>query len=429
MSVTSMLSSLSLEAKPGREVMDVFHLSLMDWSAVGIAGKSEPVAKIMHDQAIEEAGVGRSGIIGIPGCYPARMAALANGTISHALDYDDTHFAHIGHPSVAVIPAALAIGQHVGADGSAFQNAAIVGMEASVRIGVWLGRSHYQAGYHQTATAGAFGATIASSRLLELDSRQLEMAIGLVSTRASGLKSQFGSMGKSFNAGIAAANGVESALLAERGFISASEALEGQNGFGLTHFGEDERSAFDSIYLKWVLPDVKHKFHACCHGLHAALEALSSFEGSTAEIAKASVFTHSRWMSVCNIAVPKTGLEAKFSYKTVVAMKLLEYDTAQMETYCDELCKNEAVMELSRKVEVIPDDKQTELSAAITITMNSGEVRRYFHDLGESMETGRRRKKTLSKAQSLIGRELAERLWDMIVNHAPPDELSDYLSK
>ena len=429
MNITSMLSSLSLEAKPNQEVRDVFHLSLMDWSTVGIAGKFEPVAKIIQAQAVDEAGAGKSGIIGISGCFPARMAALANGTISHALDYDDTHFAHIGHPSVAVIPAALAIGQHVCADGAAFQNAAIAGMEASVRIGVWLGRAHYQVGYHQTATAGAFGATIASGRLLGLDARQLEMAIGLVSTRASGLKSQFGSMGKSFNAGMAAANGVEAALLANRGFISTSEALDGQNGFSSTHFGEDERNAFNSIYTEWMLPDVKHKFHACCHGLHATLEALSRFDGDTKEIAKVSIFTHSRWMNVCNIAAPKTGLEAKFSYKMVAAMKLLEYDTAQMDTYRDELCNDERLMELSRKVEVIPDDQQTELSVAITMTVKSGEERHYFHDLNETMEIGLRRKKTLSKAESLIGRERTARLWDMVVNQKSPDELANCLSR
>ncbi|WP_295454696.1 MmgE/PrpD family protein, partial [uncultured Pseudophaeobacter sp.] len=138
-------------------------LSALDWLACGIAGTEEPVSRLLRDQALSEAGAPQATLFG-SSQVPARMAALANGTISHALDYDDTHFAHIGHPSVAVIPAALAVAEQVGAGRNAMKIAALIGMELSIRTGLWLGRGHYQVGFHQTATAGAFGAAAAAGR-------------------------------------------------------------------------------------------------------------------------------------------------------------------------------------------------------------------------------------------------------------------------
>ncbi len=154
-----------------------------------------------------------------------------NGATSHALDYDDTHFGHVGHPSVGIYPAALAVAEETGASAAAVADAFLLGAEASVRIGMLLGAVHYNRGFHQTATAGAFGATVAAGRLYGLNRAQMRAAIGLCATRASGLKSQFGTMGKPYNAGIAAANGVECAALARAGFTSADDGLEGPQGF------------------------------------------------------------------------------------------------------------------------------------------------------------------------------------------------------
>ena len=112
----------------------VLRLSLLDWCAVALAGRQEPVAQVLRALAEEEGGTPQAHALGLDHRVPARMAALVNGTLSHALDYDDTHFAHIGHPSVAVIPAAMAMGERVGAGGAAMQEAALVGVEASVRV-------------------------------------------------------------------------------------------------------------------------------------------------------------------------------------------------------------------------------------------------------------------------------------------------------
>src|SRR5690606_29687183 len=117
----------------------------------------------------------------------------------------------------------------------ALTQAFLTGAETAIRIGLVLGTVHYNLGFHQTATAGAFGAAVAAGRLLGLDSGQMRNAIGLCATRASGLKSQFGTMGKPYNAGVAAANGVEAARLASLGMNSADDGLMGLQGFVPTH--------------------------------------------------------------------------------------------------------------------------------------------------------------------------------------------------
>ena len=206
------------EVEPSPQAQEILQLYLYDWAVCGLAGAGEQVSRITRDLAQAEAGVPEATVIGAGDALPARVAALVNGTTSHALDYDDTHFAHIGHPSVAVVPAALAVAQAQGRNMDEFRRAALLGIEASIRAGVWLGRSHYQAGFHQTGTAGAIGATLASARLMGLAESDAAMAFGIIGTRASGLKSQFGTMGKPYNAGIAASNGVEAAALAGRGF-------------------------------------------------------------------------------------------------------------------------------------------------------------------------------------------------------------------
>lgn len=407
---------------------EVMRLSLLDWAAVGLAGANEPVARHLRAQALEERGAGQAGLIGSATRVPARMAALVNGATSHALDYDDTHFAHIGHPSVAVVPAALAAAQLAGADGTAFQTACLIGAEASIRVGIWLGRSHYQAGFHQTGTAGAFGAALAAGRLLGLEPGQMQMALGLVSTRASGLKAQFGSMGKPLNAGFAAQNGVEAALLAARGVQSMPAALDGPRGFGPTHHGAAEVAGFDRLGGHWLFTGVRHKFHACCHGLHAALEALAGLHAAPREIASIEVRTNPRWLSVCDIAAPRTGLEAKFSYKVALAMALCGMQTGRLESFTDATCQEPEVEALRRRISVRGDPDLGEMQARLLVASHDGTRQELFHDLDADPGLAARRDRVRAKAAGLIGADRAARLWEIVQGAGAPDTLAAELT-
>lgn len=403
MNVSDKLAEFALSACHAPEgVRAMMRLSLIDWLAVGIAGLHEPVAGVMHALAAEEGGAGQAALIG-GGRVPIRMAALVNGTISHALDYDDTHFAHIGHPSVGVIPAALAVAEAMGASGAEFQESALIGMEASIRFGVWLGREHYQIGFHQTATAGSVGACVAAGRLMRLTPDQMQTALGLLATRASGLKSQFGTMGKPFNAGLAASNGVEAASLARLGMEARIGALEGALGFGPTHHGAADETAFDGLGERWYFESISHKFHACCHGLHAVLEAAAEIDVAADEITEIRVATHPRWLSVCNQPAPETGLGAKFSYATVLAMRFLGKDTARLDSFSDALCADAAVQALRARVKVRADDALSEMQAKLEVDLVSGKTHRAFHDLDAPLALEERAQKIEAKATALLG--------------------------
>ncbi len=397
------------------EALQMLRLSMLDWAACGIAGRDEPVATITRDMALAEEGAAQAHVFGAPQAIPARAAALVNGAASHALDYDDTHFAHIGHPSVAVLSAALAVGEADNTEGAALQAAALIGIEASIRVGVWLGRDHYQTGFHQTGTAGAFGAAAACARLLGFTPDQTAACLGLVSTRASGLKSQFGTMGKPYNAGIAATNGVEAALLVQRGFEPNPEALECGQGFGPTHAGQAVESALDGVGDRWLFDTISHKFHACCHGLHATLEALANMNRPAAEdIAAIHITTHPRWMTVCNQPDPTTGLGAKFSYRMVTAMALTGHSTAALDSYSDALCADPELVALRDKVSVTADDRLSETQAEVTLTLTNGQSLNTAHDLNAPIALSDRETRLLSKASALIGADKAQTLWQAI---------------
>ncbi|WP_170324750.1 MmgE/PrpD family protein [Ruegeria arenilitoris] len=392
----------------------VTSLSVLDWIAVGRAGAAEPVSEAVRDLVLGEDGAAQAHLFG-GGAAPMRGAALVNGTVSHALDYDDTHFAHIGHPSVAVLPAALALTEWDDRILVDFLEAALVGMEVSIRMGLWLGRDHYQAGFHQTATAGAFGAAVAAGRVLGFDVTQMRKVLGLTATRAAGLKAQFGTMGKPYNAGLAASAGVEAALLVAKGFESNMDALEGEYGFGATHKGEgDAPNALAGLGEEWLFENVSHKFHACCHGLHAALEAARDLDIAEPEVAEIKVKTHPRWMSVCNQMSPTTGLGAKFSYRTVIAMQALGYDTALPASYTDKVCADPRLKSLRDRVSVEVDETLSETQAHLTLLRRDGARLEATHDLLAPMSLADREDRVRGKAAKLIGSEEADAIWSML---------------
>jgi 2-methylcitrate dehydratase PrpD len=414
---------------PSADAQVVTSLSLLDWLAVGRAGVDEPVARATRAMALSEVGASRAYIFGSTVQVPARMAALVNGATSHALDYDDTHFAHIGHPSVAVIPAALAIGQAQGASMAKVAEAALMGMELSIRVGLWLGRSHYAAGFHQTATAGAFGAAAAAGRLLGLDAGKMAQALGLVATRAAGLRAQFGTDGKPYNAGLAASGGVEAAQLVALGLAANPLTLEGPLGFGAAHHGEGNvTDALQGLGEVWHFEQVSHKFHACCHGLHAALEAARELDIAAPEVAGMTVATNPRWMDVCNKPAPDTGLEAKFSYRCVLAMHAFGHDTGHLDSYRARVISDPRLVILCQKIKVVADATISETGTRLTVLRRDGASLEAVHDLATPMDLSRREDRVRVKAVGLIGDGLVEKAWACLTADTTSAEFASLLN-
>lgn len=407
----------------------VTSLSALDWVVVGRVGVSEPVSQTVRALVLDEGGNPQAHLFG-GGLAPVRAAGLVNGTISHALDYDDTHFAHIGHPSVAVMPAAFALCDWDDRILVDVLEAALVGMEVSIRVGLWLGRAHYQGGFHQTATSGAFGAAVAAGRVLRFDTEKMRRVLGLAATRAAGLKAHFGTMGKPYNAGLAAAAGVEAALLVSKGFDPNSDALEGPYGFGATHMGQFEQAAaLDGIGETWLFKDVSHKFHACCHGLHAALEAARDLDIAEPEVAEIRIKTHPRWMTVCNQTSPTTGLGAKFSYRTVIAMQALGYDTALPDSFSDKVCADRRLQSLRDRISVEADETLSETQADLSLLRRDGARKQASHDLLGPMTLADREDRVRSKAAKLIGAEDADAIWSMLRTGGRTRDLAKMLAR
>ena len=408
-------------ARLPQDARKIADLSLFDWMVVSLAGADQPLASIIRDFVVAEGGVATAAVTGCKHRLPARAAALANGTISHALDYDDTHFAYIGHPSVAIFPAALAAAEEMGASGDDVVDAFLVGAEAACRIGIVLGRDHYNAGFHQTATSGAFGATIAAARLYQLDRTAISMALGLVSTRASGLKSQFGTMGKPFNAGAAAANGIEAASLAKRGFSASLDAFAGPQSFLAAHHADQVGS--DEIvnwsFDKFFFATVSHKLHACCHLTHAMIEALLLLKAAgkiaADDIDEVHVHITPAWQNVCDIKTPKTGLEIKFSYVFLAAMVLQNINLAADESYHDAACEDASLIALADRVKVVGDDRIADSAARVEVRCKDGQKHSQSFDLLSPIDPAVLGPRLLAKGEALIG-EAAYDLWEMTNN-------------
>jgi 2-methylcitrate dehydratase PrpD len=422
---------LDLAALDAREIpssaRDMARFSLFDGFAVAMAAAQEPVAKIVRGLVADEGGRPAASVVGLANKVPARAAALANGTIMHALDYDDTHFGHIGHPTAVVLPAALAVAEEIDAPASALLDALLIGAEASIRLGLTLGRAHYDRGFHMTATAGAFGATVAAARLRGLPRERLAAALSLVATRASGLKSQFGTMGKPFNAGLAASNGVEAVALAARGFVAADDGLGGPQGF-VDVLGDPVQDAWAAP--GFLFEDIKHKLHACCHGLHAALEALrEARRGASLEGVRAlEIRVNPRWLKVCDLKRPRTGLEAKFSYAMTAAMTLGDIDTASDAAFTEALCHDARLVAFLPNVVVTGDPSLADTAASVYVETASGATRA-SHDLAERLPAAALERGLRAKASALLGAERAAALWEAVarVETLSARELGDNL--
>lgn len=421
--LTARMASFAAAADAARfpdSARAIARCSLLDWAAVGRAGIDEPVARIVRTWAAGEGGRPEARVFGRAQALPARAAALVNGATSHALDYDDTHFDYIGHPSVAVFPAALALAETIDAPGRDFLDAALVGLETACRVGRWLGMSHYQHGFHQTATSGSFGAAAACARLLGLDAERTAHALGIAATRAAGLKSQFGTMGKPYHAGTAAANGVEAAQLAAAGFVSRPDALECEQGFGDTHAGAgtDVDTVLAGLGTVFRFEKVQYKLHACCHGTHAGLEALAALRDAhrlTPEAIDTLTLTvHPRWLRVCNLEQPRTGLEAKFSYRLTAAMVVCGLDTGALATYTDAACARPDLLALRDRVRVTTDEGLPDTAARVAVQLNNGTLLQQAHDLDAEVPLAAQQTKLRTKVAALLGGGAAQRLWQAV---------------
>ena len=434
--ITKLITDFSYEFDSKRipqSSFDILDISIADWIAVSTLGKNEEVSKIVLKMAQDNGGCNESFVIGSNVYLPASLAALVNGTTSHALDYDDTHFDYVGHPSVVVVSAMFAVAQKMKVNKEKFNECCLLGLELTCRIGKWLGRKHYRTGFHITATAGALGATLGLARLMNLNREQTINAFGIACSKASGVKAQFGTMGKPYHAGIAASSAVESVNLAKNNFVSYEKALEGKQGFGETHHSEFNKNAFDNLGQEFIFEKVIYKYHACCHGIHSTIEALLKIKETknliSENINKIEILVHPQWLNVCNIEKPRSGLESKFSYKLVTGLVVNNYDTGKIKTFSDKICKESKITKIRDLVEVKTSNSSSESGSNVKIFLKNDEVFESEYDLKDLTNVNKKEKKMQTKMHSLLGENYSTSLWSFIKNDKklPISWIQEYL--
>jgi 2-methylcitrate dehydratase PrpD len=330
---------------------------MLDWIGVAVAARDEPLVKILVQEFANEPQREESTLVGHKQRVSASTAALINGAMSHALDFDDV-IAGMGHPTVPVAPAALAIGEANGASGRDVLLAFILGVEAECRVARLMGPSHYADGWHSTATCGTFGAAASCAKLLGLDRGQLLHAIGLAGTQAAGLKSVFGTMAKPLHPGKSAQNGILAARLARSGFTSDTDILGSNQGFAATQSTSVNPAAMIQDPDRLLIVDALFKYHAACYLTHDSIEAAASLRREYGlkpeQIARVLVKVREGHLKVCNIQEPRTGLECKFSLRMTTALALSGDDTFKNELFSDDTAMRPDLVALRNKVVVEP---------------------------------------------------------------------------
>ena len=336
MKLTHEIADLILDTsynKLPKEAVAIAKNCFLDTIGVALAGLNEPASKIALDYVKENGGKPEAGIIGSSLKTTPALAALVNGIVAHALDFDDNSWAYIGHPSTVILPTVLAVGEKVNASGKDLILAYVTGLETVCRIGALVTPNLSEIGWHTTSTVGIFGATAAAGRLLNLNHNGMVYALGIAASESAGVKVNFGTMTKPFHAGKSAHDGVLAATLAKKGFTSANSALEHYYGF-LKVFGN--RASAPSLKKKWdnpfavIDPGVVIKKFPSCTGTHPCVDAVialaeehditpqdvESFSaGATPEVPREVFYPN-----------PKNGLEAKFSMEYCVSTALIYRD-------------------------------------------------------------------------------------------------------
>jgi 2-methylcitrate dehydratase PrpD len=300
----------------------------LDWTASALAGKgARPVESIARFAAAMGPGQGGSEQLIHRRRTSPLFAAMVNAAASHLAEQDDVHNGSVFHPAAVVFPVALALAQDLGRSGAELLEAAIAGYEVGIRVGEFLGRSHY-ATFHTTGTAGTLAAAAAAGRLLCLSPAQMLHAFGSAGTQAAGLWEflRDAADSKQLHTAHAAAAGLTAACLAQDGFTGAAHVLTGPQGLGAGLSKDaDAGRLVDRLGTRWALAETSFKFHACCRHTHPAADALQQVMAAqrlaASDIRQVTARVHQAAIDVLGPVVdPVTVHQSKFSMGTVLGL-------------------------------------------------------------------------------------------------------------
>lgn len=353
------------------EIISEAKLAFCDWVGVTLAGAKDNEIQSLLAVVELMGGNEQATVIGKGIKTSVLYATLVNGMSSHIFDFDDTSREFQGHTSVTIFPGILAISEWKEISGEDFLKAYITGFEIGCRVGLGATINHYIKGWHATSTIGRFSSTAAAAKLLSLTTDQLVYAFGTAGTQASGLQKVFGTSCKAFHAGKAGFDGLLSAFLAQQGFTSIDNMLEGEKCFwDMYSLDWAPSKALEGLGDIWQLPNNKYKFHASCHFTHPSIEAIlalkSAHDIDIGSVQKIEVAVPKQVIEIAGNKTPSQPLECKFSVPYTVANALMRDDTG-LDAFTHERINDFNLIALMDKVVMTVDDTISSFESDVTI--------------------------------------------------------------
>ena len=354
--IAGFVADIKYEEIPSRAV-EVGKTAVLDCLGVALAGSKEASAKICAQIARQEGAGGESTLFGQGFKSSALNAAFANGTAAHALDYDHG-FILMGQPAAPIIPAVLALGESLGASGRQLLEAYVAGFEVTAKMALSL-RDSSQDGWHAPGTLGSFGAGVACAKLLRLNASEVEMALGITASMASGVVSNFGTMTKPLHVAMAARNGVLAAKLAQSGYTANAQALEAGNGFYDMYYRAEPTGniCLEQLGQSYELAEkgIRIKPYPCGGLTHSAIDAVLDIRAEhriapqEVEAVRVDVSEHTYGRIVFKI--PQTGLQGKFSMSYILSRAVID-GAVGLDAFTDAAVRDPLVLELAGRIDM-----------------------------------------------------------------------------
>jgi 2-methylcitrate dehydratase PrpD len=375
------------------EVIELGKKSILDGFGLALAGSHAESGPISRKYIEQCGGNGKATVIGTAMKTSPRFAALLNGISIHADDFDDTQLAAakdrvyglLMHPTVPVLPAIFALAEQRPVSGREWLLAYQIGAEVECKIAEAISPRHYQDGFHTTGTCGPFGSAAACAKLLQFDLKKTLNSFGLAASQSGGLRENFGTMTKPFQAGHAAESGLVSAELVALGWTAAEQILEAEGGFFHAAGGSYDSSAImNRLGQPWTFadPGVSLKPYPSGSLTHPAMTELARLIQANniqaAQVEKVDVGANHNMTTTLLHHNPKTGLEAKFSMEFCIAILLLERK-AGLAQFSDKVVRRQDVREMIRKINFYVDPQAEsagfdKMTSILKITLKSGTV-------------------------------------------------------
>ncbi len=352
------------------DVIELGKKSILDGLGLALAGSRAQTGAICREY-VGRLGIcdGKATIVGSSKKTSPRFAAFVNGVSIHADDFDDTQlsaardrvYGLLVHPTVPVLPALLALAEGRAISGKEFMLAYHLGVEVECKIAEAISPRHYQDGFHSTGTCGPFGSSAACAKLLQFDLSKIRNTFGLAASQSGGLRENFGTMTKPFQAGHAAESGLLSAGLVSLGWTAADQILEAERGFFHAFGGSfDPGAIMDRLGKPWTFasPGISLKPYPSGSLSHPAMTELvrlievNKLQG--AQVEKLDVGANHQMTTTLLHHRPKTGLEAKFSMEFCMAILLLR-GKAGLGEFSDKVVQGTDVQEMIGRINFYVD--------------------------------------------------------------------------